>query len=611
MAIIGAIQNGLWSSAATWPGGVFPNGDDDVFANTRTVYIDQDINVLSLNTTASGGGGSAGGLFYNTGSVSITALNILPGTTSVLTLTGNNDIFILSNRISGSYTTANAWGVTIPGATLAPNVSISSYVSGGSFAGVTGGILQNAGVVSVTGTIVGGAADAGCPGVLISHVGNYPVTFTSYGTVIGGNLRDTAAGIRITYLGTENNIKNSSVTVYGTVSGSPNRAVTNNRNTAAIFHSGTIPLYIYGDVIGGSGGLATGVVIGQSAIIMDGTSMAMISGNVFSGIANLSAGGFFAISLAGGSNRLDIIGDLINVETMSPIGCLAITSQTGTVNISGNILASQGARNTSQVMTVAGGVFCNIYGNLSGGRSDVVSFGGNTTLNVYGDVIGGFATNARGITMSSNSRGAINIYGTLIPGTGSLGHGIAYGSNINTSIFAKKIKGNDFGIGVTPGTVLQNFVIGPGINIVSAPMFNFVCEEMEFGRFGSPPVFQHVTFLDKTTNTITMPITSISSETKTLVDPNFSNIMPPASSVRLGTVYSGGNLVGACNVPTVEAVEFGVPVDDAVGIAALRSANIWNTSSTELTSLSTTIGYKLNNTATSETVGQLVAAFGA
>ena len=84
MAAIGAVQNGLWSSSTTWPGGVFPTSADDVFANTRTVYIDQNINVLSLNTTASGVGGSAGGLFYNTVSISITAGTILPGTTNCL-----------------------------------------------------------------------------------------------------------------------------------------------------------------------------------------------------------------------------------------------------------------------------------------------------------------------------------------------------------------------------------------------------------------------------------------------------------------------------------------------------------------------------------------------
>ena len=614
MAIINAAANGLWSSSTTWPGGVLPTAADDVFANNRTVYIDQNINVLSLNTTA-GAGGVAGGLFYNTGSVSITALRILPGTTSVLTLTGNNNIFIRSNLISGSYTTTNTWGVIILGASPAPNVSISSYVSGGSFAGTTGGIRQEAGTLSVSGTIVGGAANSTCPGVYIISVGNYPVVFTGFGTVIGGNLTVGAAGINNTYQATEETSRSSSVTFYGTVSGSPNRATGNNVSTAAIRQNGTIPLYIYGNLIGGSGGPVAAINVGQAALVLEGTSTAFVSGNIFSGVVDLSASPLSIVRVSGMNNKLDIIGDLINVETLNAGGCLVIGGVTCTVNITGNILASQGSRATGEVLSIAGTNTCTIYGNVSAGRSPGIVFTGSPTLNIYGDVFGGntpgTGSGAMGIAIGSSSRGSVNVYGTVTAGTSSFCHGITYGSSVITSVYARRLRGNAYGIGTNPAAILQNYAVGPAQNITTMPTFNVVCEELEFGGFGSPPVAINVCFLDKTTNTITMPITSTSTQTKTLVDPNFNNIMPPTSSVRQGVVYSGGNLVGTCNVPTVEAVEFGIPVDDAVGVAALRPSNIWNTVSTELTSLSTTVGYKLNNAATSETVGQLVAAFGA
>lgn len=615
MAIIGAVQNGMWSSSTTWPGGVLPTAADDVFANTRTVYIDQNINVLSLNTTASGAGGSPGGLFYNTGSVNITALNILPGTTSVLTLTGNNNIFVRSNRISGSYTTTNAWGIIIPGASPAPNVSISGYVSGGSFAGTTGGIRQEAGMLSVSGTIVGGSANSTCPGVYIINVGTHPVVFTGYGTVVGGDLIIGAAGINNTYQATEETSRNSSITFYGTVSGSPNRATGNNVVTTAIRQNGTIPLYIYGNLIGGSGGPVAGISVGQAALILEGTSTAFISGNIFSGIANLSGSPFAPVRVSGQNNKLDIIGNIINVETLNPNASLVINGQTCTVNITGNLLASQGTRQTGEVLSITNTNTCTIYGNVSAGRGPGISFGGLATLNIYGDVFGGntagTGAGAMGIAIGSSARGSVNIYGTVTAGTSSFCHGISYGSSVITSVYAKRLKGNAYGIGINPATILQNYAVGPSQNITTMPTFNIVCEELEFGSFGAPPVALNVSFLDKTTNTITMPVTSTSTQTKTLVDPNFNNIMPPTSSVRQGVVYSGGNLVGTCNVPTVEEVEFGIPVDNTVGIAALRPSNIWNTSSTTLTSLSTTIGFKLNNAATSETVGQLVAAFGA
>lgn len=615
MAAIGAVQNGLWSSSTTWPGGVFPTAADDVFANTRTVYIDQNINVLSLNTTASGAGGSTGGLFYNTGSISITAGIIRPGTTNVLTLTGINNINILSNLIVGSATTTNTWGVIIPGSLTPPNVSVNAYISGGSFAGTTGGIRQEAGTLSISGTMIGGPGNGTCPGVYIINVGNYPVVFTGRGTVIGGDVNSSAAGINTVYVGTENAAKNSSITFYGTVSGSNQRPTGNGITTYAIRAGGTIPVYIYGDVIGGTGGPVAGVQVGQSAVGVDGTNYVMISGNIYSGVANLSAGQYNAVRTFGSNNRLDIIGNLINVESLNPIGCLELGSITGTTSITGNIISSSGIRNTSNVIIQQNTTSCTIYGNVSGGRGRGIDFSGTPSLSVFGDVFGGFSSGtgsgAMGIAVGSNSRGNVNVYGTVTAGTSSFCHGISYGSSVITSVYAKRLKGNAYGIGTVPTSIAQVYAVGPAQNVQPIHPFNVVCEELEFGPFGAPPILTNVTFLDKTTNTITMPITSTSTQTKTLVDPNFNNIMPPVSSVRQGVVYSGGNLVGTCSVPTVEEVEFGVPVDNTVGIAALRPSNIWNTSSTELTSLSTTIGYKLNNAATSETVGQLVAAFGA
>ena len=63
MAVINAVASGNWSNSATWPGGIFPSASDDVHANGFTITVDQDITVLSINTT-SGGGGVAGGSFH-------------------------------------------------------------------------------------------------------------------------------------------------------------------------------------------------------------------------------------------------------------------------------------------------------------------------------------------------------------------------------------------------------------------------------------------------------------------------------------------------------------------------------------------------------------------
>ena len=492
MAAIGAVQNGLWSSSTTWPGGVFPTSADDVFANTRTVYIDQNINVLSLNTTASGVGGSAGGLFYYTGSISITAGTILPGTTNCLTLTGNNNIFIQSNKISGSYSTTNTWGVIIPGSLTPPNVSVSGFISGGTFAGTTGGIRQEAGVLSVSGTIVGGSANSTCPGIYILHVGNYPVNFTGYGLVVGGDIIQGGAGINVAYAGQEYSNNNSSFTFYGTVSGSPRRSNSNNQTSAGIRCATTIPMNIYGDIIGGSGGLAAGLSIGQSALYLEGSTRVNVYGNIYSGIAGLSGTAFPAIYARGVNTELNIVGDLICTETLNDSGCLDYRSQTGTVNITGNVVASTGSINNGTAMTFGNACIGTIYGNVSASRGIGLAFTENGILSIYGDVYAGSTTtiNRAGISISSGSRGLINVYGTVTPGTSSFCHGISYGNACaNCTVFAKELKGNNWGQpGFTTTQIARNFAVGAAQNVTVFSGINIICEKLTFGPYGSPPV---------------------------------------------------------------------------------------------------------------------------
>jgi hypothetical protein len=619
MAIINAANNGNWSNSNTWPSGIFPTSNDDVYANTRTVYIDQNINVNSLNTTA-GTGGTAGGLFYNTGSISITAGTIMPGTTNVLTLTGNNNINIQSSLISGSYTTTNTWGIIMIGASPAPTVTINSYISGGSFAGTTGGIRQEAGNLNVSGTIVGGSANSTCPAIYIINVGNYPVVFNGVGSVVGSRRIQLGAGINITYVGQEFSNKNSSFTFTGIVSGSPLISDQNNQTSAAMRINTTIPVFINGDVIGGSGGFSTfGGTIqnsGQAAVYIEGNSVVTLSGNVYSGVANLSGSSFESIYVRGPSPTLNIIGNIVNVETLGTgNGCLDFGSTTGFFNLTGNIISSSGTRNVARVVGVGNTNTFTMYGNISANRSIGLTMANNSTVNIYGDVYAGNTsgsggTGSAGIVISSGARGKLNVYGTVNSGNANFSHGIGYGSSVVTSIYAKKLKGGVYGIGSGTGTPLT-YAIGATQNVVSLPTMNIVCEELEFGRYGAPPVLLNVCFADKSFNTITMPVTSTTAEIKTLVDPNFNNIMPSVSDVRLETIYSAGNLIGTCNIPPIENVEFKVPVDNSYGIAALTPQSIWNTTTTQLTSLSTSIGYRLNNAATVESVGQQVAAFGA
>jgi hypothetical protein len=62
-------------------------------------------------------------------------------------------------------------------------------------------------------------------------------------------------------------------------------------------------------------------------------------------------------------------------------------------------------------------------------------------------------------------------------------------------------------------------------------------------------------------------------------------------------------------VPSASSTSFGISVDNSQGTAYLTPTDVWNTQTTELTSLSTVIGYRLNNIATVESVGNILASY--
>lgn len=121
MANYRAITNGNWSSLAIWEddssgswaaSSVLPGVDDNVWANTYTVTIDQDIDVNWLtnhSTAPSSPGVSNGGIFYVDANVdrTITAENIYASNAiTVLELTAlntTNTVTINAGRILGSF----------------------------------------------------------------------------------------------------------------------------------------------------------------------------------------------------------------------------------------------------------------------------------------------------------------------------------------------------------------------------------------------------------------------------------------------------------------------------------------------------------------------------
>jgi hypothetical protein len=117
MAVRYAVATGNWSNTATWNGGTLPTAADDVYANNRTVTIDQDITVLSLRTMAQSPAVAGGGFICSTAQTitcTDTTIGILSGTTTCLTITTTspNTVTINSTITTSQTTTVSTLSVT-------------------------------------------------------------------------------------------------------------------------------------------------------------------------------------------------------------------------------------------------------------------------------------------------------------------------------------------------------------------------------------------------------------------------------------------------------------------------------------------------------------------
>ena len=627
MAIINAAANGLWSSAATWPGGVFPTAADDVFANNRTIYIDQNIDVLSLNTTA-GAGGVAGGRFYvNQGNWNINAANIIQaGTTYCVTVTGTGTRTLSSQFFRASDTSLNTAGVLIQGTLGLPNVITYGNAVGGTIGGSTAtntpaGIVIEGGTLTHYGFILGGNVTSRSSGLKIyqAATSTIPVTAIVYGDVKGG-LQNICPGIICEFSPAANTLPACLISIYGNLSGGDS-LLTNATLNAGMYLQTTIHTEISGNLHGGSGYVnSTAGLVSVGAVVAD----INIVGNVYNTANNLGAG----ISYSSSLGNINLTGDVITLDnpgaspgTLNQVNTRTI-DQNGstTLNILGNVYSGRGLMGYGNIAlfldaTCTVNITGNVYGGNNGFSPGIWINDSPNTINVYGDVYANntsqksFSNHGIVINSSSTAAGArVNIFGSAV---GSEVDNVSHGVNnlAAATVYAKRVIANSFGVGAAGqneapsyGTVSTNI---SGINIV---------EEMVFGSRGQIPVFGPTYIIDTTTNSVTAqksnPILgSVNLGSDILVDSSVVNTLTPSvSNVRAEVTY-GNNLTGIMIIPSVSSVSFDTPVDNTKGTAYLTPGAFWNIQTTELTSLSTVIGYRLNNTATTEFIGNTLAAY--
>jgi hypothetical protein len=224
------LANGNWSNAANWNGGTKPVLGDDVFADGRTVTIDEDVNVGSIRTTQRSGGTNSGG-FTLTGNRTITvtgSIGIQAGGSACLLINSVSTVNIAGNVNGGNAN--NAWGVNITAAVI---LNVVGNVRGSNLGGASAwayGIHVQASstVVNVTGTVQGGPQEGSntLPTHAIHAIAQCAITVT--GNVLG-SISGTISAPAVT-AGVSLATNSCSLTVIGNVTATIGTAITSTNN---------------------------------------------------------------------------------------------------------------------------------------------------------------------------------------------------------------------------------------------------------------------------------------------------------------------------------------------------------------------------------------------
>jgi len=315
-----------------------------------------------------------------------------------------------------------------------------------------------------------------------------------------------------------------------------------------------------------------------------------LSANVICGTGN-------CVLYGGASpNSASIIGNIFGGSGANP-STGAVNNSTGTLFIFGNAVGGSAAtnghglnNNSSGTLTITG----SITGGSSGGGSLGILNGSTGIVNVIGNCTGGTAVGARGIT--NNSTGTVNISGSVFGGIA--GTGVA--NNSTGLIYATRVVGNSFGlgsVGIASVQALENTQNGRAY-----------VEQVEFGSRGATPISGPVYILPSNRNTLTGRLTALGDTVTFYNSLSVSDLLPPVSSVQAGVVYNVGNSVGTMAVPSASAVQFGVPVDNTVGTAALQPQDVWGYARLSATQVDS-MGDRLRNTVTTQSIGYQIASF--
>jgi hypothetical protein len=341
MAIVYPLANGNWSTVANWySGGVaygqLPLATDDVYADGKTVTIDQDITVNLLTTLQRSGGTIGGGFNCNTAR-----------TINSTTITGQfNCLNLTCTGITQNVISTNIYGITnaqttgtilITGTSGTVNITVtniyySNYINGHAVVNGTGNTLN------IIGNLSGGASNG-----VLNTTGTLNITgnIQSSGNTLYGVNQNGAGGVTNIIGNLIGGINNNGYCVYNTI--------------------GTVNI-LSNQTMTGTGGIG---VYSNAGTTNFGTALNPIT---ITGAPSSAASGLYACYHAGNGN-VNLYGNIVqqNYSFSTTLGLFRKYSTSGTMTINGNITGGTVANtiglNIENIATVI------VNGNVTGGSN--------------------------------------------------------------------------------------------------------------------------------------------------------------------------------------------------------------------------------------------------
>ena len=379
------ITSGNWSVAAIWNGGTKPVAGDDVFANSQSLYIDENVTVSTLRNAASASAILASGSFYLNGGVTVnlTAANAFLATVApLIIISGSN-----SARING---TNSGVGTTV--APIIQMIDSSTLTMSGSFIGGFGSgniAFASSGSLILTGSYSGNGAAVGAVVIAMTGEGSLYLTGSLAGAGAGNHALVKSAGSGSMYI-TASNLTSAGSGQTIIKSSFGNIDITGNviANYTVITNSAGGSIRVNGNIVGG-GSFFNGISNTGANVLIIVTGSVIGVGNTAYGIGNSGLNSTMIISgsvLGGtstapgisiGSNvTLIVTGSVIGSSTAAAI----ITSTATTIRITGSVTAGIGG---SAISTTGANIL-----EITGPISSSISFPGvqstsTTAINTF------------------------------------------------------------------------------------------------------------------------------------------------------------------------------------------------------------------------------------